>query len=180
MLPEVGASEMIVLAAVALIVVGPKDLPMLLRRIGQMVRKLRLLAADFRASFDDMARQSELDDLRKEVEALRQTNMSDVLKDLPTLEELSADPSARPLAAPYDDTQDKLDAGFAPQNAALTAPEPAPSILPAAKKASKPSAKGPAKPAAKPPAKAVPKAAAKPTAKPKARAKSPAASESKA
>ena len=71
MLPEAGALEIVFLAAVALIVVGPKDLPVLLRKIGQFTAKMRGLAAEFRASFDEMARQSELDELRKEVEALR-------------------------------------------------------------------------------------------------------------
>lgn len=71
MLPEVGMSELVVIAIVALIVVGPKDLPMLLRRFGQFMARLRSMAAEFRASFDEMARQSELDDLRKEVEAMR-------------------------------------------------------------------------------------------------------------
>ena len=60
-----------IVAIVALIVVGPKDLPLLLRKIGTFVGKLRAMAADFRASFDDMARQSELDELRKQVEAMR-------------------------------------------------------------------------------------------------------------
>ena len=72
MLPEVGASELIVIAAVALIVVGPKDLPVLMRKIGAFTAKMRGLASEFRASFDEMARQSELDELRREVEALRQ------------------------------------------------------------------------------------------------------------
>lgn len=71
MLPEIGASELLVIAIVALIVVGPKDLPMLLRKLGQFMAKLRGMAAEFRASFDEMARQSELDELRKEVEAMR-------------------------------------------------------------------------------------------------------------
>ena len=71
MLPEVGMTELIVIAVVALIVVGPKDLPVLLRRFGQFMAKLRGMASEFRASFDEMARQSELDDLRKEVEAMR-------------------------------------------------------------------------------------------------------------
>ena len=71
MLPEVGAAELIVIAAVALIVVGPKDLPVLMRKIGGFMTRMRGLAAEFRASFDEMARQSELDELRKEVEALR-------------------------------------------------------------------------------------------------------------
>src|ERR1700754_912612 len=77
MLPDVGATEYLVIAIVALIVVGPKDLPMLLRKLGQFVAKLRGMAAEFRASFDEMARQSELDELRKEVEAMRRGQTTD-------------------------------------------------------------------------------------------------------
>src|ERR1700744_5529026 len=71
MLPQTGATEFIFLALIALIVVGPKDLPVLMRKVGQWVGKMRGLAAEFRSSFDELARQSELDDLRKEAEALR-------------------------------------------------------------------------------------------------------------
>ena len=73
MLPEVGGLEYLLIAAVALIVVGPKDLPVMLRKLGEWVGRLRSMAAEFRASFDDMARQSELDELRREVEAMRQS-----------------------------------------------------------------------------------------------------------
>ena len=69
--PGIGGAEYIVIAIVALLVVGPERLPMLLRKVGKMVAKARNMANEFRASFDEMARQSELDDLRKEVEALR-------------------------------------------------------------------------------------------------------------
>ncbi|MDO9338002.1 MAG: twin-arginine translocase subunit TatB [Caulobacteraceae bacterium] len=69
--PDIGVSEMLVIAAVALIVVGPKDLPLLMRRVGQFIARLRGMASEFRASFEDMARQSELEELRKEVEAMR-------------------------------------------------------------------------------------------------------------
>ncbi|RZJ96177.1 MAG: twin-arginine translocase subunit TatB [Brevundimonas sp.] len=69
--PGIGGSELIVIGLVALLVVGPKDLPLLMRRVGQAVAKARGMANEFRASFDEMARQSELDDLRKEVDALR-------------------------------------------------------------------------------------------------------------
>src|SRR3569623_1807974 len=78
MLPELGASELLVIAVVALIVVGPKDLPALLRKLGQFMAKLRGMASEFRASFDEMARQSELDELRKEVEALRRGQLLDM------------------------------------------------------------------------------------------------------
>src|SRR6516164_4269151 len=72
MFPEGRLLEFLILAVIALIVVGPKDLPPLLRKLGQFLARLRGMAAEFRASFDEMARQSELDELRKEVEALRQ------------------------------------------------------------------------------------------------------------
>lgn len=71
MLPDIGGTELLVIAAVALIVVGPKDLPVLLRKLGQFVGKMRGMASEFRASFDEMARQSELDELRREVQAMR-------------------------------------------------------------------------------------------------------------
>jgi len=52
-------------------VLGPERLPVMLRKLGKLVAKARGMANEFRSSFDEMARQSELDDLRKEVEALR-------------------------------------------------------------------------------------------------------------
>jgi sec-independent protein translocase protein TatB len=81
MLPGIGSSEVFVIALVALIVVGPKDLPGMLRKLGQFVSKMRSMANEFRASFDEMARQSELDDLRKEVEALRSGAYMNPLRD---------------------------------------------------------------------------------------------------
>ena len=78
MLPEVGGSELILIAAIALIVVGPKDLPVLMRKVGQAMGRMRAMAAEFRASFDEMARQSELEELRKEVEAMRSERLDPV------------------------------------------------------------------------------------------------------
>lgn len=83
MLPGIGGSELVLIAIVALIIVGPKDLPKLLRQLGRFVAKMRSMADEFRASFDDMARQSELDDLRKEVEALRSgKSVSPIINDI--------------------------------------------------------------------------------------------------
>jgi sec-independent protein translocase protein TatB len=64
-------SHIIILLAVALVVVGPKDLPKLMHMVGKWVGKARGLASEFKKSFDDMARESELDELRKEIESLR-------------------------------------------------------------------------------------------------------------
>ena len=64
-------SHILIVLIVALVVVGPKDLPRLMRIAGQWMAKARRMADEFRKSFDEMARQSELDELRKEIENLR-------------------------------------------------------------------------------------------------------------
>jgi sec-independent protein translocase protein TatB len=74
MLPGIGFTELMVLAIAALIIVGPKDLPMMMRRLGQFVGKGRAMAREFQAAFDDIARQSELQELRKEIEDLKLKN----------------------------------------------------------------------------------------------------------
>jgi sec-independent protein translocase protein TatB len=71
MFPEGRLFDFLIVGVVALIVVGPKDLPILMRKVGQFMAKMRGMAAEFRTSFDDMARHAELDELRKEVDALR-------------------------------------------------------------------------------------------------------------
>lgn len=68
---DIGWSELLVVLVVALVVVGPKDLPRLMRTLGRWAGKARAMAEQFRSSFDEMARQTELDDLKAEIEALR-------------------------------------------------------------------------------------------------------------
>ena len=76
-------SHILIVLIVALIVVGPKDLPRLMRIAGQWAGKARAMADQFRKSFDDMARQSELDELRKEIENLRSDRpLADLERDL--------------------------------------------------------------------------------------------------
>lgn len=69
--PGIGGLEILVIGIVALLVVGPRDLPLLMRKMGKVMARARSMANEFRTSFDEMARQSELDELRKEVQALR-------------------------------------------------------------------------------------------------------------
>ncbi|HXC54396.1 MAG TPA: Sec-independent protein translocase protein TatB [Rhizomicrobium sp.] len=76
-------SHILIVLIVALVVVGPKDLPRLMRIVGQWMGKARAMADEFRKSFDDMARQSELDELRKEIESLRNERpLADVEREL--------------------------------------------------------------------------------------------------
>ncbi len=160
MLPDIGGTEILVIAVVALIVVGPKDLPGLLRKIGAFTAKLRGMAADFRSSFDDMARQSELDDLRKQVEALRHGELA----------ELGEDARAAVAEIEHDLAGAGVDLDIpAYQYNPPSDPDPAkPARKPrAAKAAAKPAAKVAAKPAAKVKISAAPKAAAPAEAAPK-------------
>jgi sec-independent protein translocase protein TatB len=98
MLPDLSGTHIFIVLVVALIVVGPKDLPRLLHRIGKVVGKMRGMANEFRASFDEMARQSELDDLRKEVEAMRKASQAAIPHDLGIEAQMKSDAEAAYLA----------------------------------------------------------------------------------
>ena len=74
MLPQFGFSELIFLVIIALVILGPKDLSLTMRKLGQLVARGRSMANEFKAAFDDIARQAELDDLRKEIEDLKRDN----------------------------------------------------------------------------------------------------------
>src|SRR5262245_35800600 len=67
---DITSSKLLLLGIVALLVIGPKDLPALLRTIGKYVGIIKRQAAEFRAQFDEAMRESELADLRRDVESL--------------------------------------------------------------------------------------------------------------
>ena len=74
LLPQVGFLELMVLAVIALVVVGPKDLPKLMRGLGRATAQLRKMADEFRGAFDQMAREAEVEELRREIDALKSQN----------------------------------------------------------------------------------------------------------
>ena len=73
MIPQIGFAEMLILALLAIIVVGPKDLPKLMRAVGQGLAKIRGLANEFTQAFDEMGAQEEMEQLRREIRELRET-----------------------------------------------------------------------------------------------------------
>jgi sec-independent protein translocase protein TatB len=64
---DLGWSEMLVIGAVALVVIGPKELPNALRTAGYWFRKARGLSREFQGSFEQMIREAELDEVRKDL-----------------------------------------------------------------------------------------------------------------
>ena len=73
---DIGWSEIAVIVVVALIVIGPKDLPKVLKTVGIWVRKARMLTRDFQNSVDEMIREADLEDVRRQATELRNLNLA--------------------------------------------------------------------------------------------------------
>jgi sec-independent protein translocase protein TatB len=79
MMPGIGFQEMILLVLVAIVVIGPKDLPLMMRKFGRFSGRMRSLAWEFRQGFDELGRQAELEELKREVADLKKaTGLADV------------------------------------------------------------------------------------------------------
>ena len=72
---DIGWSEMAVIALIALIVIGPKDLPRTMKTAAQWMRKARSLTREFQSGIDEMVREAELEDARKALDATRKGNL---------------------------------------------------------------------------------------------------------
>jgi len=68
---DIGWSELLVIAVVAIVVVGPKELPKLMRSFGFYAGKLRRAAAEFRRQFDEAMREAELEEVKQAIESVR-------------------------------------------------------------------------------------------------------------
>jgi len=72
---DIGWSEIAVIVVVALVVIGPKDLPKVLKTVGIWVRKARMLTRDFQNSVDEMIREADMEDVRRQATELRNINI---------------------------------------------------------------------------------------------------------
>ena len=131
---NIGSSELIVIAVVALIAIGPKELPGVLRMIGQWMGKARKMAGEFQGQFNEAMREAEMADLKKSFDEVREatsglsggnlmTKLANTLGEPPKLEDLdkpladtpaasSGDPMATPtpVEAPIPETFTAADA----------------------------------------------------------------------
>src|SRR3954466_4662276 len=89
---DIGWTEMLVIAVVMIVVVGPKDLPRMLRTFGRTTTKLRAMAGDFQKQFNEALKEAQLDDVKKSVDQLRSLNpASEIKKQLNPFEKAAAD-----------------------------------------------------------------------------------------
>jgi sec-independent protein translocase protein TatB len=126
--PGIGAPELLILIILALVVVGPKDLPLMVRKAGRFMGKMRAMARDFQRSFDELGREAELSELRQEIEALKKSNpVNEIRAELKKAEaEALAENDASAEPRPADIREHPRLAGRAkrPAPAPATAPEP--------------------------------------------------------
>lgn len=78
---DIGWSELLVIAIVLIVVVGPKDLPPMLRAFGKMTSNLRKMAGEFRSQFDEALREADLDDVKNTLSDAQRLNPTNALRD---------------------------------------------------------------------------------------------------
>ena len=142
---EIAWGEFIVIAVVALIVIGPKELPAVLRAIGQWTTKIRRMAAEFQGQFQEALREAEMADLKKEVDNLNDAakGFTSQFDDPLNLKEATKwepkSDTAQPDTAKSDDTKsdgtkpdDAAKSADAPPQLAPVTPEPGEEAFPVA------------------------------------------------
>jgi len=78
---DIGWQEIFIIAIVAVLVIGPKDLPRTLKMVMAAVRKVKGMAREFQSGIDDLVRESELDDMRKQIEASTDGDFAKTIED---------------------------------------------------------------------------------------------------
>jgi sec-independent protein translocase protein TatB len=73
-------SEIALIAVVAVVVIGPKDLPDAIRKVAQMVKKVRGMAAEFQTHADELVREAKLDDVRQQIQEIRSFDLKGTIK----------------------------------------------------------------------------------------------------
>jgi sec-independent protein translocase protein TatB len=133
---DLGWSELLLVAVVALVVIGPKDLPIAMRQVGKWVGKARAMTRHVRAGFDEMVRQTELEEMEKE---WREHNKA-IMAATPGVAFESA--PAAPLDPSRDYAGEPPPSGFeglmAPESLPASGPEAVPEAPPAADNAPEP------------------------------------------
>ncbi|CAM5192533.1 hypothetical protein ARD30_11335 [Bosea thiooxidans] len=137
---DIAWSEMVLIGAVALVVIGPKDLPKALRTVGQTIGKVRRMAAEFQGQFNEAMREAELADLKKQVEDVGGSVSSSLNTDFNPIEQpkdFSASGAATPDEAALKEAEAKLAAlpvpELPPADIAAETPTPEAEPVPAAK-----------------------------------------------
>ncbi|MBY8337438.1 Sec-independent protein translocase protein TatB [Alteriqipengyuania sp. NZ-12B] len=105
---DIGASELLIIAVVAILVIGPKDMPLALRTAGRWIGQIRKVSAHFRAGIDAMVREAELEEMEKKW----QERNAQIMRDHPG--EMTELPPAPPADSAHDPHADDPVPGATP------------------------------------------------------------------
>ena len=124
---DLGWSELLVIGAVALVVLGPKELPNALRTISNLTKTARKLAGEFQSGVNEIVREAELDDARKAAQSISKGSISKAIGNAvdPTGELKS---SVTGVEKELKETRQISPVGPIPQSPQIAAPTPAPAI----------------------------------------------------
>jgi len=131
-------SEMLVIAAVAIIVVGPKELPGMLRAFGKTIGKIKRMAGDFQRQVDDAIKEADLDDIKDIASNKTFAPLDDAKKSMEDFAQSMKDPLEAHKSVINDEIEviDEIEAPAVTAPVAKKAPaKKAPAKKPAAKKA---------------------------------------------
>ena len=78
---DIGWTEITVILVIAIIVIGPKELPKVLRTVGQWVARAKAMTRDFRDHVDEMIRETEIEDLQKQAENIKTFDAKSIIDD---------------------------------------------------------------------------------------------------
>ena len=101
---DIGWSEMLIIGVVALIVIGPKELPSALKTFAYWMKQARKMAREFQSGVDDMIRHAELDEAKKAVEDARRNLNKEIDKAVDPTGEVKQALSDNPIQAPTPST----------------------------------------------------------------------------
>jgi len=121
---DIAWSELALIAAVALIVIGPKDLPRVMRTVGQWTRRARMMASEFQRNLDDMIREAEIHELRKEVESISPAGFKEKVEEMLDVKGMEEAMSINPTPPPAPTASPEPSAS--PEPAATSTPSPSP------------------------------------------------------
>jgi sec-independent protein translocase protein TatB len=133
---DIGWSELIVIGVVALIAIGPRELPGVLRSVGQWIGKIKRMASDFQGQFQEAMREAEVADLKKQFDEASSaaTNFTSGFDNPLESAKNQIEGTFKDSAAPAQETKPAPETSPAPAGAAeippppdIPAPEPAPS-----------------------------------------------------
>ncbi|MBL4854594.1 MAG: twin-arginine translocase subunit TatB [Robiginitomaculum sp.] len=107
MIPQLGLAEMLIIAVLALVVVGPKDLPKMMRTAGRFMARIKSMGQEFKDAFTQIGEDEDLVNLRKEIDELKAMGQLSNLSDEAFEEDMRAlDEDLRESATPKDDKVD--------------------------------------------------------------------------